>query len=112
MTKESTIQLQNTDCNCNDCAFMIRDISRYALSQQFHAALDKQVFDRDRNDQLFIGYTFRDNAVIEKTLKQKFMPKRPLIQFGYCKKFDFKAISFIPGTLQLDTQTCFVHRKT
>lgn len=28
MTKESIIELQKIDCNCNDCKFMERDMSR------------------------------------------------------------------------------------
>lgn len=28
MDKESIYQLQLIDCNCNDCIFMIRDLSR------------------------------------------------------------------------------------
>lgn len=28
MTKESIIELQKIDCNCNDCKFMERDLSR------------------------------------------------------------------------------------
>jgi hypothetical protein len=32
------------------------------------------------------------------------------LQFGHCSKFD-KGVSFIPVTCQLETQTCFEHRK-
>jgi hypothetical protein len=28
MTKESAIELQKIDCNCNDCKFMIRDYDK------------------------------------------------------------------------------------
>lgn len=111
MDRESTYQLQRVDCNCNDCHFMKRDLSRYELSKQFHNFLDKKVFDKEINTQLFIGYTFRDSTVINKVLKQKFKPQSPIVQFGYCKKFDFKEVSFIPGNCQLETQKCFVHRK-
>ena len=111
MTKESAIELQKIDCNCNDCKYLVRDLSRYKLSQIFHADLQKQEFDRNRNTELFIGYTSKDNAIINKVLKQKFMPGKPIVSFGYCKKFDFKQVSFIPGTNQLETQECFEHRK-
>lgn len=111
MTKESAYELQKIDCNCNDCKFLIRDISRYKFSEIFHTELQKEVFDRDKNNQLFIGYTFKDNAVINKALRFRFMPERPPVQFGYCKKFDFKQVSFMPGTCQLNTQHCFIHRK-
>ena len=29
MTKESIIELQKLDCNCNDCIYLIRDINKY-----------------------------------------------------------------------------------
>jgi len=28
MNKESVIELQRIDCNCNDCAFMVRDLEK------------------------------------------------------------------------------------
>jgi hypothetical protein len=31
MTKESIIELQKIDCSCNDCGFMVRDLSRPPL---------------------------------------------------------------------------------
>jgi hypothetical protein len=94
--------------------FLVRDESRYKLAQLFHAEQDKKVFDETVNKELFIGYTSKDNTVINKAIKlsKKFKPMRPIIHYGYCKKFDFKPISFIPGVLQLETQHCFVHRKS
>ena len=32
------------------------------------------------------------------------------LTFGVCRKFE-KPVSFIPETCQLETQTCFEHRK-
>ena len=29
MDKESRIELQKIDCNCNDCKYMVRDIEKY-----------------------------------------------------------------------------------
>lgn len=29
MDKESILALQRIDCNCNDCAFMVRDLEKY-----------------------------------------------------------------------------------
>lgn len=43
-------------------------------------------------------------------LKYAYMPQRVAINYGQCIKFD-KRVSFLPNTLQLDTQDCFVHRK-
>jgi hypothetical protein len=69
MNKDSIYELQKIDCNCNDCIFMKRDMTR--LPQ-----------------------------------KHTVMP----INYGWCTFFD-KEVSFIPATCQLDTQTCFKHRK-
>lgn len=33
------------------------------------------------------------------------------INYGYCEKFD-KEVSFIPSTCQIETQNCFMHRKS
>jgi hypothetical protein len=29
MDKESVLELQKLDCNCNDCQFMVRDFEKY-----------------------------------------------------------------------------------
>ena len=31
-----TIELQNLDCNCNDCKFLFRDSDRFNKSQEDH----------------------------------------------------------------------------
>lgn len=111
MTKESAYELQLIDCNCNDCGHLVRDLSKYKLSALFHEGLQKEVFERDKNNELFIGFTYRDKSVINKALKVPFRPMKPITQFGYCKKKDFKPVSFIPGITQIDTQDCFEHRK-
>lgn len=111
MTKESIIEQQKLDCNCNDCIFLQRNLYKQQLQNQFHEGLQRIEFDRDRNTQLFIAFTLRDKTLQQKTLKQRFMPKKPNMSYGYCRKFDFKEISFIPNTLQLENQSCFKHRK-
>lgn len=68
--KESQIELQRLDCNCNDCAHLQRDIA-HSSTQKGKAA--------------------------------------PIFQ-GTCSKFE-KIVTFIPGTCQLHTQACFLHRK-
>ena len=112
MTKESTYELQLIDCNCNDCVHLVRDLSRYTLSQIFHEKLQKEEFDRNRNHELFIGYTLKETTTINKAFKLQFKPQKPITQFGYCKKLDFTQVSFIPGTCQLETQKCFEHRRS
>jgi hypothetical protein len=69
MDKSDIIALQKIDCNCNDCKFMERDMSR---------------------------------------TPEKFKPAK--INYGHCTKF-YKPVTFIPAICQLETQSCFVHRK-
>lgn len=77
MNRESIIELQKIDCNCNDCVFMERDLEKFRS-----------------NDELY-GYG--------KNVAHR-------INYGHCLKLG-KSVSFIPNTLQLETQDCFVHRK-
>lgn len=110
MNKKSIIALQQLDCNCNDCKFLIRNLAKQELQNQFHAKLQKQEFDRNRNNVLALAFTYKDNTAVNVEFKKTFKPKKPNAGYGYCKKFDFKEISFIPNILQLDTQHCFEHR--
>ena len=112
--------LQKIDCNCNDCKFMERDMSR------FNVSLEKQ-----RQWQLYYFHTIQKKAInaakwwkdekndLEKwdrllteaeNMKFQFDKKHAAISFGNCTKLN-KPVSFIPVTCQLDTQECFVHRK-
>lgn len=34
-----SLELQNIDCNCNDCKFMVRDNDKLKLSQEFQYKL-------------------------------------------------------------------------
>jgi len=77
MDKESIIELQKIDCNCNDCKFMVRDFVKYKSFDELY---------NNTNPSHRINY-------------------------GSCTKLS-KAVSFIPGTCQLDTQSCFEHRRT
>ena len=81
MTKESIIELQKIDCNCNDCKFLIRDLERYNSFNHL--------------------YTNQQGHVEHPSY-------RP--QYGKCTKFN-KEVSFIPNTCQVETQECFEHRK-
>ena len=111
MNKESIIELQKTDCNCNDCKHLLRNNYKKKLQDMFHETIQKVEFDRNRNSDLFIAYTLRDSTLLSKTVKQRFIPQKPNMSYGYCKKLYFKEVSFIPNTCQLETQNCFEHRK-
>lgn len=81
MTKESIIELQKIDCNCNDCKHMFRDLEKYKSS-----------------DGLYINE------------KGQVTSPGHRINYGNCQKLN-KAVSFIPNTCQLETQDCFEHRR-
>lgn len=78
MDKESIRLLQEIDCNCNDCKFMVRDIEK---RKQYDALHSNQ-----------INASFR-------------------INYGNCTKLN-KPVSFIPNYCQIETQNCFVHRRS
>ena len=81
MTKESIIELQKVDCNCNDCKHMVRDIERY-----------------------------RSFDVLYTNAKGQVTSPGHRVNYGNCMKF-CKPVSFIPNTCQLETQGCFEHRR-
>lgn len=81
MTKQSLIELQKIDCNCNDCIFMKRDFERY------------KSFD-------FL-YTNEIGQVTNPSYR---------INYGNCDKLQ-KPVSFIPNNFQIETQQCFKHRR-
>lgn len=131
MDKESIIELQKIDCNCNDCVYLSR-------------LLDKQndILAADKISQEEIFYIVKDNktkdiqTTIESLFKNKliilnadkkisklknklqvlkkdkygYQGQKTPVQYGLCKRFN-KEIHFIPNTLQLETQDCFIHRK-
>jgi hypothetical protein len=83
--------IKDLDCNCNDCIFMTRDLERRKKSLAFHEQLQRESFKKDLN-------------------KFQFDPKTVNIHYGHCSKLN-KSVSFIPNTIQLDTQNCFKNRK-
>lgn len=111
VTKESIYELQKIDCNCNDCKHLVRNLYRQEIQNQFHRNLQWDEYSREREKELSEAYIFRDCTVLNKLIKQVFKPTKPNMSYGNCKRFDFKEVSFIPNTCQLDTQQCFEHRK-
>jgi hypothetical protein len=81
MDKDSIYELQKIDCNCNDCAYMVRDLERFKSFDYLHT---------------------------DKTGKKQNGSSR--IHYGHCNKFN-KPVNFMPNTCQVDTQQCFKHRK-
>jgi hypothetical protein len=111
MDKESLILLQKIDCNCNDCKFMLRNNYKQQLCNAQVTAWHREDYDRNRDNALAVAYAFRDKVELAKLEKQKFQHAKSTLNYGYCKKFDFKEVAFIPATLQLETQACFQHRR-
>ena len=124
MSKEGIIELQKLDCNCNDCGYMVRDFDRYNASIEQHRKwqqdyfntikqnlLDKATWWQDKDN---IRYNFEKGENVRREankLRFEFSKKGIAISYANCSKFRCKPVSFIPGTLQLETQDCFVHRK-
>ena len=113
------IELQQLDCNCNDCTSMIRDIDKYKESLTKHHKWQLDYFNTIRDGLIkkaeewkLRGFQEKYEAVKKESNKMKFQFNRneALINYGKCYKFN-KEVSFIPNTLQLDTQDCFTHRR-
>jgi len=118
MTKESLIELQKIDCNCNDCKWMVRDVESYNVAIQ-----------EDKEQQLYFFNLKKDRLIASAKEKVKkdakrgelalkeatsmkftYIPQKVNINYGACAVRE-SDITFIPNTFQLETQECFVHRK-
>ena len=118
MTKESTIELQKIDCNCNDCVHLARNIARLNTVRAI-----------DDDDQYYFWRAKKARAIwkarakIKKdkergeialaaaiALEYNYFVQRCAVNYGECNKFK-KQVTFIPNTLQLETQNCFKHRR-
>jgi hypothetical protein len=75
------ISLQKLDCNCNDCANMVRDFKKFKSFDHLHTNKHGQ----------------KENSGSR-------------LHYGHCTKLD-KAVSFLPNTCQIHTQKCFKHRR-
>lgn len=123
MDKESIIELQKLDSNCNDCIFLVRDAEKFKKSLEDHERWQLDYFNTIKQNLLDKADWYDDKT------KPKYNPKKAenlrkeaaklrfqftrkgcVINYGRCDKFD-KDVSFIPNVLQLDTQDCFKHRR-
>lgn len=118
MTKESIIELQCIDCNCNDCVHLSRNIARLNTvraedddnqywffrrikARRIWSAREKIKKDKEK------GQIALESAI---ALEYNYTPQTCAINYGLCGKLK-KEVSFIPNTLQLETQGCFEHRR-
>jgi hypothetical protein len=95
---------------------MVRDFERYEASLKFHQQMQFDYFthlqNKLRKRAWFYFRTMNDLLMYDKlsteadNMKFQFNRKEAAINFGYCSKLS-KKVSFLPNTLQLDTQDCF-----
>lgn len=113
------IELQSLDCNCNDCFFMQRDLVKFKQSQELHRKWQQDYFNTIKQNllnraQIWINRGFPDKAIIitkeASRMKFQFDKKEASINYGHCRKKNID-VTFLPNTLQLDTQDCFEHRR-
>jgi uncharacterized protein with PIN domain len=129
-----SIELEKIDCNCNNCIFMQRDMQAFEKSVQLHYKwqMDYFIIIRDKvyqraqewlekaNDNQYLISNNTTSLECKKKvdrlnkeadqMKFQFNKSEALLNFGNCQKFN-KPVSFIPNVCQLNTQTCFKHRK-
>lgn len=115
MTKDSIIELQKIDCNCNDCIFMGRDFDTFKKWEKFKHELQLKEFERKKAEALRIANECQDErgkqSLLSSANKMVFMfDRKGLIHYGNCDRFK-KPVSFIPNVCQLKTQQCFKHRR-
>lgn len=125
MDKESLIELQKIDCNCNDCLFMVRDGEEFKRSLERHykwqfdyyLTCKRVMIEKAREVLRRFDYSVEKKQrkvrgiIIEiKNMKFQFDKKESMINYGNCSKLE-KPVSFIPNVCQLETQQCFKHRR-
>lgn len=120
MNKESIIEFQKLNCNCNDCIFMVRDMEKFKESLERHHKWQLDYFNVckqkviEKAKQVKNVYydleTWDDLLTKAENMKFQFDKAECKINFGRCTKFD-KEVTFIPGDCQIETQQCFKHRK-
>ena len=118
--KESVWLLQNIDCNCNDCKFMVRDIEKYKASVELHRKRQFDYFNVIKNKLIEKARWWKkvkndlekwDSLMSEaEAMEFVFDKSEVTINYGACTKFN-KDVSFIPNLYQIETQHCFEHRK-
>lgn len=120
--KAPSFESQLIDANCSDCIFMIRNLEKFKIQEEWNRNLQEQDFNRQKAKEIEDAQWVIDNAtddlmrksgegMLWKANKMKFQFSRVgLISYGHCSKLD-KHVSFIPNTCQIETQECFEHRR-
>lgn len=101
---------------------MYRDLEKFKKWQQWSKDLQETDFIRqktkaikDAKEAILNALTENDKksceGILRKAEKMKFQfDKDGLISYGGCARYG-KAVSFLPGVCQIETQHCFIHRK-
>lgn len=123
MDKESILELQKLDCNCNDCIHQVRDNDRFKASLEQHKGWQLDYFNTLKNNLIKKAdwwqnrknpkYNYEKGENLKREVSKmrfQFNKKEASINYGDCNKFN-KKISWLPNTLQLHTQECFKHRR-
>ena len=115
-----SIELQRLDANCNNCKFMVRDFERFEKSVEFQHKMQLDYFNTIKGNLIKKAKWWRDkkndlekwDTLLTEAEKMKFQFDKSVIaiNYGNCSKLN-KQVTFIPNTLQLETQGCFIHRK-
>lgn len=98
---------------------MERDFAKFKASEELHHKWQLDYFTTIKtkliakgNEWIKKGETKKGEQILKEAAKMKFVYEQTTyLNYGFCTKFK-KDISFIPNTCQLDTQQCFVHRKS
>lgn len=118
-SKDSIYALQRIDCNCNDCYFMRRDLEKFEQALKQHHEWQLNYFNIIKQKKIEKMNYWKERGETDKAdtlrkdvaeMKFQFNRKECSINYGHCEKFD-KPVTFIPGTCQIETQKCFIHRK-
>lgn len=131
LTKESRIELQYIDCNCNDCKHLFRLLDKQNNILSSSKVSDEETFytvkdNKEKDIRNTIASLTKHKEIIpdaerkidkhknrlELLLAEKYVyqgSKAPN-QYGVCCKFN-KQVTFIPNTCQIETQGCFKHRR-
>lgn len=111
-------ELQKIDCNCSDCGYLERSLSKRQKHVDFHYQMQKNLFNIERikliesgEDRLRKGEKDKAKLIFKEVRKMVFVFDEGgcSLHYGKCLNFD-KEVSFVSNTCQLDTQKCFVHR--
>lgn len=113
--KESIYELQKIDCNCNNCIFMWRDTETFNKWANWHQTIELDLFEKAKAKAIVEAEAIEDEAnrmgMLRVANRMRFQFERTgLINYGKCSRLG-KNVAFLPNICQLETQSCFIHRK-